>query len=69
MAMILQVGDKNFNHDCYGKCVSIPSEAEIRKQISLELSFLKALPSTYHHSHFWEANLDFTTLIFYPTIG
>ena len=50
----MAVNGKNFNNDNSGEFCEAA-------QNSPELSLLKFLPLTYHHSHFLAATLDFTS--------
>ena len=56
--MVVMVGyGKNFNNDNSGELLC----RLVLAQNSPELSSLKFLPLTYHHSHFLATTLDFTS--------
>ena len=55
MAVMVGYG-KNFNNGNLGEFFAKTK----RHKNSLELSLLKFLPLTYHHSHFLATTLDFT---------
>ena len=57
MAVMVEINDKNFNNDNSGEfCTKTKPH-----QNSPELSLIKFLPLTYHHSHFLAITLDFTS--------
>ena len=57
MTVMVGYNGKNFNNDNSGEFCAKTK----RHKNSPELSLLKFLPLTYHHSHFLAVTLDFTS--------
>ena len=55
---------KNFNNNISGKFVLPLPTGNWHQNSPEKMLLLKILPLSDHHSHFWDATFDFTTLCF-----